>query len=335
MNAIFPSFQDKRRVLGVLIYPEFQLLDVAGPIAAFETAARLGARYELHLLAAYTGAIRSSSGVALQAESIFQAPPLDTLIIAGGDGARRPEITAPLIGFVRETAKTARRLASVCTGSFLLAAAGVLDGKRATTHWSRARQFARHFPKVTVEADRIFIRQGSIWTSAGVTAGIDLSLALIAEDAGEKLARLAAQHLVVYYRRPGGQSQFSALLEMAPPSARFTPLMSWMRAHLREDLSVARLAERAAMSPRNFSRAFFAQIGVTPARAVERLRLEAARERIVGGQQTIDRVAIDTGFGNAERMRRAFVRAYGHPPQSLRRASIKYPDSPPPAHSSQ
>lgn len=319
MNAMFPSFQDKPRAIGILIYSEFQLLDVAGPVAAFEAAARLGAGYQLHMLGAYTGSFRSSAGVALTAASIDEAPTLDTLIVSGGDGARRPEVTAPLIHFVAQSARTARRIASVCTGSYILAAAGVLDGRRATTHWSRARGFARRFPKVNVDADRIFIRDGSVWTSAGVTAGIDLSLALIAEDAGETTARLAAQQLVVYYRRPGGQSQFSALLQMAPPSARFSPLMGWMREHLHEDLSVGRLADRTAMSARNFCRAFAAELGVTPARAVERLRIEAARERIEGSHQSIERVAADTGFGNPERMRRAFIRAYGYPPQSLRR----------------
>jgi transcriptional regulator GlxA family with amidase domain len=292
-------------------------------VAAFEAAARLGAPYQLHMLGAYTGSFRSSAGVALAAASIDEAPTLDTLIVSGGDGARRPEVTAPLIDFVEQSAHTARRIASVCTGSYILAAAGVLDGRRATTHWSRARGFARRFPKVSVDADRIFIRDGSVWTSAGVTAGIDLSLALIAEDAGETIARLAAQQLVVYYRRPGGQSQFSALLQMAPPSARFSPLMGWMREHLHEDLSVGRLADRTAMSARNFCRAFTAELGVTPARAVERLRIEAARERIEGSHQSIERVAADTGFGNPERMRRAFIRAYGYPPQSLRRAATR------------
>jgi len=333
MNDVFPSFLDRPRAIGVLIYPGFQLLDVAGPVAAFEAAAQLSARYQLHLLGAYTVSFRSSAGVALAATSIAEAPTLDTLIVSGGDGARRPEVTALLLDFVEQAARTARRIASVCTGSYILAAAGLLDGRRATTHWSRARAFARRFPKVKVEADRIFIQDGSVWTSAGVTAGIDLSLALIAEDAGERIARLAAQHLVVYYRRPGGQSQFSALLEMAPPAARFSPLMGWMREHLHEDLSVGRLADRSAMSPRNFCRAFTAELGVTPARAVERLRLEAARERLESGRQSIERVAADIGFGNSERMRRAFIRACGHPPQSLRRAA-KRRDLPQPARSS-
>jgi transcriptional regulator GlxA family with amidase domain len=305
--------------VGFLIFPDFQLLDVAGPLAAFEAASALGGSYRLELLAASAGPIRSSSGAVLEASAIEAAPPLDTLVISGGDGARRTGRTSPLIDYVRRTAAMTRRTASICTGAYILAEAGLLDGKRATTHWSRADQFARRFPNVRLEADRIFVRDGTIWTSAGITAGIDLSLALIAEDVGETTALKTAQQLVVYYRRPGGQSQFSALLDMDRSSPRFGPLMGWMREHLREDLPIERLAHQVAMSRRNFSRAFVAEIGVSPARAVQRLRLESARARIEGGRQPIERIAIDTGFRNAERMRRAFIRAFGQPPQSLRR----------------
>ena len=219
------------------------------------------------------------------------------------------------------TAKTARRMTSVCTGAFILAEAGLLEGKRATTHWSRTDGFARRFPNVRLEPDRIFIKEGSIWTSAGITAGIDLSLALIAEDLGEDVARKTAQQLVVYHRRPGGQSQFSALLELDRPAGRFAALLGWMRERLHEKLNVERLAEQAAMSPRNFARAFVAETGVTPARAVERLRVEAARERVEAGPEPIDNIAIAAGFGEPERMRRAFIRAFGQPPQALRRAA--------------
>ena len=214
-----------------------------------------------------------------------------------------------------------RRIASVCSGAFLLAAAGLLDGRRATTHWSRSQQFARRFPNVRLEPDRIFVRDGAIWTSAGITAGIDLALAMIAEDLGEAIARRTAQQLVVYRRRPGGQSQFSALLEMERPDGRFGALLGWARERLAEPLCVERLAERAAMSPRNFARAFAAETGVTPARAVERLRVEAARERVEADGGPIDAIAGETGFGDPERMRRAFLRAFGQPPQALRRAA--------------
>ena len=176
-------------------------------------------------------------------------------------------------------------------------------------------------PQVRVEPDRIFIRDGTIWTSAGITAGIDLALALVAEDLGEAVAKRAAQQLVVYHRRPGGQSQFSALLEADRPDSRFSPLLAWARERLNERLSVERLAERAAMSPRHFARAFAADTGITPAKAIERLRLEAARDEIESGAAPIERVAAHTGFGDPERMRRAFLRAFGQPPQALRRAA--------------
>ena len=215
----------------------------------------------------------------------------------------------------------ARRTASVCSGAFVLAAAGLLDGRRATTHWARAEEFARAYPRVRVEPDRIFIRDGALWTSAGVTAGIDLALALVADDLGEPAAKRAAQQLVVYHRRPGGQSQFSALLEADRPGSRFSPVLAWARERLDERLSVERLADRAAMSPRHFARAFAAETGMTPAKAVERLRLEASRERIEGGSEPIEQVAAHTGFGDPERMRRAFIRAFGQPPQALRRTA--------------
>jgi transcriptional regulator GlxA family with amidase domain len=210
---------------------------------------------------------------------------------------------------------------SVCSGAYVLAEAGLLDGRRATTHWVRSNDFARRYPKVRLEPDRIFIQDGPVWTSAGITAGVDLSLALIAEDLGEAVARRTAEMLVVYHRRPGGQSQFSTLLELDQPQGRFGPLLAWMRERLDQSLSVERLAQEAAMSPRNFARAFTAETGVTPARSVERLRVEVARERVEAGAEPIDRIAAATGFGDPERMRRAFVRAFGQPPQALRRAA--------------
>jgi len=310
------------RDIGFLIFPQFQLLDAAGPISTFDIGSRYGdGAYRLHVLAAKAGPVPSTAGVCLEAGAMDEAPPLDTLIVAGGEGTRDPEVFPLLLDFVRRTAASARRVASVCTGAFILAEAGLLDGKRATTHWSHTGGFARRFPKVKVEPDRIFTREGSVWTSAGITAGIDLSLALIAEDLGEEIARRVAQQLVVYHRRPGGQSQFSALLELDQPQGRFGNLLGWMRERLHEPLNVERLADRAAMSPRNFARAFVAETGVTPARAVERLRVEAARERVEAGAEPIDRIALAAGFGEPERMRRAFVRAFGQPPQALRRVA--------------
>ncbi len=310
------------RTVAILVFPEFQLLDAAGPLTAFEAAGRDTAppAYRLRVLARAAGAVPSSSGMQLVAEG-FGAEPLDTLIVAGGWGSRREAACAETLAFVRAAAVRARRVASVCTGAFILAAAGLLDGRRATTHWARAAEFARAYPRVRVEPDRIFIRDGAIWTSAGITAGIDLALALVADDLGEAVAKRVAQQLVVYHRRPGGQSQFSALLEADRPGSRFSPVLAWARERLGERLPVERLAEHAAMSPRHFARAFLAETGMTPAKAVERLRLEAARERIETGAEPIEGVASHTGFGDPERMRRAFLRAFGQPPQALRRAS--------------
>jgi transcriptional regulator GlxA family with amidase domain len=310
------------RSIAVLIFPEFQILDAAGPIGAFEIATRyVAGAYDLRLVAADCGLVRSSSGVAMAAEPFDASLPVDTLVVAGGEGSRAAARDPRVLDFVRETAGRARRTASVCSGAYVLAEAGLLDGRRATTHWNRGPDFARRFPKVRLEPDRIYVRDGPIWTSAGITAGIDLVLAMIGEDLGESIARQTAQQLVVYHRRPGGQSQFSALLEMDRPGGRFGALMAWARERLHEPLNVERLAAQTAMSPRNFTRAFTADTGVTPARAVERLRVEMARERIEAGPEPIDRVAEAAGFGDPERMRRAFLRAFGQPPQALRRAA--------------
>ncbi|HLH88404.1 MAG TPA: GlxA family transcriptional regulator [Xanthobacteraceae bacterium] len=310
------------RDVGVLIFPSFQLLDAAGPLSAFEVACRDVERppYRLRVMARRPGPVVSSSGVQLTAEAFVEAP-LDTLVIVGGRGSREASACSETLAYVSAAASRARRTTSVCSGAFVLAAAGLLDGRRATTHWNRAEEFARTFPRVRVEPDRIFIRDGAIWTSAGITAGIDLALALIAEDLGESVAKRAAQQLVVYYRRPGGQSQFSALLEADRPGSRFSPLLAWARERLDQRLTVERLAEHAGMSPRHFARAFAVETGMTPAKAIERLRLEASRERIESGPEPIEKIAALTGFRDPERMRRAFLRAFGQPPQALRRAA--------------
>jgi transcriptional regulator GlxA family with amidase domain len=309
--------------LGLLVFPSFQILDAAGPIAAFEIAARYAAGfYAIETLSIGGGAVRSSSGVAVATDPADATQRFDTLMISGGDGTREAAGEAAVLDFVRRAAAVAGRVCSVCSGAFVLAAAGLLDGRRATTHWSRTADFARRFPNVRLAPDRIFVRDGPVWTSAGITAGIDLALAMIADDLGEDIARLTAQQLVVYRRRPGGQSQFSALLELERPDARFGALLGWARERLAEPLGVERLADRAAMSPRHFARAFAAETGVTPAKAIERLRVEAARERIESGPEPIDRIAERTGFGDPERMRRAFLRAFGQPPQALRRARL-------------
>jgi transcriptional regulator GlxA family with amidase domain len=309
------------RKLGLVIFPGFQILDAAGPLAAFEIADRIaGGAYQVRLLAETAGLVASSAGVGLAAEALDEAP-YDTILVSGGEGARAFDERAGVVRWLQRQAGAARRMASVCSGAFLLAEAGLLDGRRATTHWQRSDAFARRYPQVRLEADRIWVRDGPIWTSAGITAGIDLALAMIEEDLGEMVARRTAQQLVVHQRRPGGQSQFSDLLDLGGMNGRFGPLLDWARERLGEALGVERLAERAAMSPRHFARAFAAETGVTPAKAVERLRLEAARLRIETTREPIDRVAEAVGFGDAERMRRAFLRAFGQPPQALRRAA--------------
>jgi transcriptional regulator GlxA family with amidase domain len=309
------------RTLAVVIFPDFQILDATGPISAFDIARRAtGGGYELHLLADGGGAVASNAGVQLIAEPLDERP-YDTVMVSGGLGVDNTEALAPTIDWIRRRAADSRRVSSVCSGSLLLAQAGLLDGRRATTHWSRTDEFTRRFPQVRLEPDRIFVREGEVWTSAGITAGIDLALALIEDDFGARVARAVAQQLVVHHRRPGGQSQFSALLDMGGVNGRFAELMDWVRERLPERLNVERLAEQAAMSPRHFARAFTAETGLTPAKAVERLRLEAARLRVETTHEPIDRVAEAAGFGDPERMRRAFLRAFGQPPQALRRAA--------------
>lgn len=308
------------RTLGILIFPDFQVLDVAGPVAAFEIAAQyVPGAYDIRILTREAGEVVSSSGVGMTAQAFGDAAyRLDTLMIAGGEGTRPPAVCEATLDFVRGASGSVRRLASVCSGAYILASAGLLDGRRCTTHWNRSADFARRFPAVHLEPDRIWVRDGDVWTSAGITAGIDLALALITDDLGEDIARKTAQQLVVYYRRPGGQSQFSALLEMET-GGRFDALLGWARANLREPLTVEQLAGQAFMTERTFARAFVAETGFTPAKAVERLRVEAARTLLESEALRVDDVAQKTGFGDVERMRRAFVRAYGHPPHVLRR----------------
>jgi transcriptional regulator GlxA family with amidase domain len=272
------------------------------------------------VLAPGGGAVASTAGVTFAAEDLADGP-WDTIMVAGGDARQSLREFGEIVDWLERAAPAARRVTSVCSGAYFLAEAGLLEGRRATTHWSRTDHFARRYPGIRLDADRIFIRDGNVWTSGGITAGIDLTLALIEDDLGPEVARRTAQQLVVHQRRPGGQSQFSALVELGGHSGRFAELMDWIRAHLAEPLTVERLAGQAAMSPRNFARAFTAETGTTPAKAVERLRLEAARTAIETSHAPIDRVAEVAGFGDPERMRRAFLRAFGQPPQALRRAA--------------
>ena len=310
------------RVIALLIFDDFQILDAAGPIAAFEIAARIApGAYETKTIAAAPGLVRSSSGVAIAAASLASARRCDTLLIAGGLGTRAAATDTAALAFVKRTAARARRTASVCSGAYVLAAAGLLDGRRATTHRSRSRDFQRRFPKVRLEPDLIFVRDGRIWSSAGITAGIDLALAMISDDLGEEVARAVARQLVVYHRRPGGQSQFSALLELESRQDKFVTLLRWAGERLHERLAVEDLAEKSGMSPRNFARAFSAATGVTPAKAIERLRLDKAKSELETGGGPIETIARGSGFGDPERMRRAFLRVYGQPPQAFRRTA--------------
>ena len=309
-------------MIGVLIFPDFQLLDAAGPISAFEIGARFaGQPPSIKVLAVQPGPVRASCGVEMLARGLKPSGAITTLIVAGGEGVRQAATCARTLAFVRALAKRGVRVASVCSGTYVLADAGLLDGRRATTHWQRTRHFVSAYPKIKLEPDRIFVRDGNIWSSAGITAGIDLALAMVAEDFGDDVAQETARQLVLYHRRSGGQSQFSSLLELKAPSGRFAPLLAWAREHLDHPLTVEDMAEQAGMSSRHFARAFIAETGTTPSKAVERLRIEVARQRVQSSSEAIERVAETTGFRDPERMRRAFIRAFGQPPQSLRRAA--------------
>ena len=309
-------------MIGVLIFPDFQLLDAAGPISVFEIAARMSnTAPAIRTLAVTPGPVRSTSGVEMLARGLKPSSAITTLVVAGGEGVRTAATCPKTLAFVRALAKRGVRIASVCSGAYILAEAGLLDGRRATTHWQRTRHFVQAYPKVKLEADRIYTRDGNIWTSAGITAGIDLALAMVAEDYGDEIAQRTARQLVLYHRRSGGQSQFSSLLELKAPTGRFGPLLAWAREHLDAPLTVEDMAEQAGMSSRHFTRAFIAETGTTPSKAVERLRIEVARQRVQSSSEAIERVAETTGFRDPERMRRAFIRAFGQPPQSLRRAA--------------
>lgn len=303
--------------IGFVLPSGFQIMGLAAA-SAFELANACAKQslYELRLYSERGGAVANSLGMSVDTRALSRQKP-DTLIVCG---LLNPMPSSPdLLKALRRAASGARRTASVCTGSFILAEAGLLEGKRVTTHWFHARELQRQFPSLQVEEDRIFIIDGAIWTSAGMSAGIDLALGMIEKDFGAELTRQVAQKLVVYHRRAGGQSQHSALLEMDAKSDRIQTALAYARRNLRAPLSVEELAEAAHLSPRQFSRAFRAETGQSPAKAVENLRVEAARVMIEQSRHSIDEVAAETGFLDPERMRRAFLRAFGQPPQVLRR----------------
>jgi transcriptional regulator GlxA family with amidase domain len=310
-----------RRVV-IVAFEGVQSLDVTGPAEAFSIATRFyGGDYAIELVTPDGAPARSLSGLALQADRAIDAVrgPIDTLVVAGGEGTARAIGDGRLVDWVRRAATRSRRVASVCTGAFLLAEAGLLDGRRATTHWASCTRLAERHPQIEVDPDPIFVRDGDVWTSAGVTAGMDLALALIEDDHGPQAALQTARSLVLFVRRPGGQSQFSAQLAAAP--ARREPLRD-VQSHIAEhpggDLSVPALAARAHMSERNFARAFRTETGMTPAAYVEVTRVERARRELETTDLPVEAVAARCGFGTVETMRRAFHRRLGVNPAAYR-----------------
>ena len=307
------------RRIGVIVFPRFQLVDLA-LMAVFELAnqGRRTPLYEIELLSERGGPVPSSAGVRVESKRFGRAA-FDTVVMAGGTTLETP--SPGLIAFLQSACLASRRTASICTGAFFLAEAGILEGRRATTHWFYSAELQQRYPRTRVEADRIYIADGPVWTSAGMTACIDLALAMVEEDLGVEVSRNIARKLVVYHRRSGGQSQFSALLDLEPKSDRIQAALAYARSHLRKRLSVAVLAEAANLGARQFSRAFRAETGQSPARAIEKLRVEAARAMMEEAHHPVGVVAREAGFGDPERMRRAFLRAFGQPPQTIRRSS--------------
>jgi transcriptional regulator GlxA family with amidase domain len=300
----------------LVVFDGVQSLDLTGPLEVFS-----GAGHAVSVASPGGAPVRTSSGLALSPDADLYAArgPLDTLLVAGGAGARAAVADAELVGWLREAAPRARRVASVCTGAFLLAEAGLLDGRRATTHWAWCAALAARHPAVEVDPEPIFVRDGAVWTSAGVTAGLDLALALVEEDVGRRAALEIARDLVLFLRRPGGQAQFSAQLgTQLADRDELRDLQHWIGEHLDADLGVEALAGRAAMSPRHFARAFAAQVGVTPARYVARVRVEAARRRLEESADPVESIAAACGFGTPETLRRAFHRAFGVAPAEYR-----------------
>jgi transcriptional regulator GlxA family with amidase domain len=313
------------RLIEVLAYPAVQLLDVTGPLQVFASANDLVAEaggtppYRLRVVAKGVQGVTASAGVGIATHPLPRSgAALDTLMVAGGPGVEAAIADTALTKWVGERAGKARRVASVCTGSFLLAASGVLDGRRAATHWSFCAELARRFPKVRVESDPIFVRDGSVWTSAGVTAGIDLALALVEEDLGRALALAVARYLVVFLKRPGGQAQFSTALSLQAAEDKFGVLHDWIGRHLADDISLPVLASQAGMSERSFSRRYAEATGLTPVHAVERLRVEAARRLLSESRLPVKRISQRCGFGSEETMRRSFLRLLATTPQDYR-----------------
>ncbi|QQO35907.1 GlxA family transcriptional regulator [Bradyrhizobium diazoefficiens] len=325
-SSVSRTARTSARVIEVLAYPSVQLLDVTGPLQVFATAneqiVEAGGTppYALRVVAKDRGRVTASSGLEIATEALPRGGSgLDTLVVAGGPGVNLAASDPLLLDWLRQRVKKARRVASVCTGAFLLGASGALDGRRAVTHWSYCAELARRFPAVRVEPDPIFVRDGTIWTSAGVTAGIDLALALVEEDLGRTTALAVARYLVVFLKRPGGQAQFSEALSLQSAEDEFGALHQWIGKHLAGDLSLSRLAREAGMSERSFSRHYARATGLTPLRAIERLRVEAARRMLSETRLPVKRISQRCGFGSEETMRRSFLRVLATAPQDYRR----------------
>ncbi|HJH22032.1 MAG TPA: DJ-1/PfpI family protein [Pseudomonas lactis] len=313
------------KIIHVLAFENVQVLDVTGPLQVFASANDLARQrglplpYAVNVIATQAGPVMTSAGLALLAEALPAIEqPCDTLVIAGGWGVYGVAEDPALVQWVRDKSRHTRRMASVCTGAFLLAASGLLDGCRVATHWTRCEELARKFPALTVEANPIFIQQGAMWTSAGVTAGIDLCLALVEEDLGRAIALEVARHLVVFLKRPGGQSQFSVTLSLQKSDSRFAELHAWIADNLTLELSIATLAAQAGMSERSFVRHYRTETGQTPASAVELIRVENARRQLADSTTSIKRIAMQCGFGCEETLRRSFLRALSVTPQAYR-----------------
>ncbi|MBE9605500.1 GlxA family transcriptional regulator [Acetobacteraceae bacterium H6797] len=305
--------------IGFVIYPGFQMMSLAaGSVFEFANLCADKTVYEVATVSEHGGPVRSSTGMAVDSLP-FAGQEFDTILVGGG--VERPRPSPGLCAWIASRLPATRRLGSICTGAFVLAEAGVLDGRRATTHWLVARELGTDFPAVQVEEDRIFIVDGAVWSSAGMTAGVDLALAMVEKDLGSDIARSVARKLVMYHRRGGGQTQHSELLEMTAKSDRIEAALTYARRNLTAELSVEDLAGAAALSPRQFSRAFRAETGQSPAKAVAQLRLEAARLMLEQTLHPIEIIARESGFADPERMRRAFLRAFGQPPQALRRTA--------------
>jgi transcriptional regulator GlxA family with amidase domain len=305
--------------VGLILPAGFHVMSYA-TIGTFDTANFIAGEqfYDISILSEHGGPVPNSFGTATETEPL-DIKPFDTLLVGAGVAFTPP--TPKLMTFLREAVTDVRRVASISIGTFILAEAGILDGRRATTHWASAQELERRFPKVRVEMDRIFIADGNVWTCAGMTAAIDMTLGLIERDMGEDIARATAKMMVVHHRRAGGQSQHSTLFELDAKSDRVQNALAFARKNLRQPLTVEQLADAARLSPRQFTRVFRTETGQSPARAVENLRLEAARYMLEQGRLPVEEIARETGFGDRERMRRSFLRTFGQTPQAIRNAS--------------